>query len=230
MQWGRNRSAAGAPVAVFPILSLLCALAVAGCNTVAQQQPATFAVTRGATVAFDSIDGPPREVFDRLVQDLNAEARDRRLAVTSRDGNSAYRVRGYLGAQSAPKQSTVSWVWDVYDRDQHRVLRITGEEKIAGSRKDAWQALDEAATRRIAHSGMEQLAAFLASSPDAPQTVSAIAYGSDASPEAAGIVRISTATVDPVPMEAGQAVPASPQQRAASTDYQVPSEPPRGTN
>jgi hypothetical protein len=229
MQRGRNRSAAGAPAGILPILSLLCAFAVVGCNTVAHQSPTASAELRGATVAFDSIDGPPRDVFDRLVQNLDAEARERRLAVTSRTGNSAYRVRGYLGAQSTPKQSTVSWVWDVYDRDQHRVLRVTGEEKLAGAHKDAWQALDDAAVRRIAHDSVEQLATFLAPMEGSAQP--AVAYSNDTSPEAAGIVRMPAARIDPLQSDAASLEQAlSSKQRAAVTGYQIPSEPPSGTN
>ena len=57
------------------------------------------------------------------------------------------------------KQTTIAWVWDVYDGDERRALRISGEE-TAGRRRDAWAAADDA-SRRIARTGMDQLAAFL---------------------------------------------------------------------
>ena len=50
---------------------------------------------------------------------------------------------------------------DVYDGDQHRVVRLSGEEKIAGR---ASASADDQALRRIARAGMDQLAAFLATS------------------------------------------------------------------
>src|SRR5262249_21281650 len=40
-------------------------------------------------------------------------------------------------------------------------LRIADEETGAGSRAEAWNAADDAVLRRIAHSGMDRLAAFL---------------------------------------------------------------------
>ena len=105
---------------------------------------------RGATVAFESIDGPPPGQFHKLVHDLNDEAQTRRLAVISRESPSAYRVRGYLAAKVVQKQTTISWVWDVFDQDDHRALRITGEETAKGRHRDAWAAADDDMLRRIA--------------------------------------------------------------------------------
>jgi hypothetical protein len=58
-------------------------------------------------------------------------------------------------------QTTVSWVWDVFDQDEHRALRISGEETAKGRPRDAWAAADDAMLGRIARSSMDQLAAFL---------------------------------------------------------------------
>ena len=82
----------------------------------------------GPTIAFDSIDGPPVGVFNRLVDNLSAEAQGRQLAIASREGAANYRVRGYLAAQVIRGRTHISWVWDVYDDDKLRALRITGEE------------------------------------------------------------------------------------------------------
>ena len=83
------------------------------------------------------------------------------FAVISREQPSAYRVRGYLAATVAKHQTTISWVWDVFDQDEHRALRISGEETAKVRHKDAWAAADDAMLQRIAQSSMEQLAAFL---------------------------------------------------------------------
>ena len=104
-----------------------CAMALAGC-TLDGQPSLSAAQPRGATVAFESIDGPPPGQFRTLVQNLNDEAQTRRLAVISRESPSAYRVRGYLAAKVVKGQTTISWVWDVFDGDDRRALRISGEE------------------------------------------------------------------------------------------------------
>lgn len=199
MRWGQGWSAFSASAKIFLLLPLV-ALALGGCNTTGPQSLA-LSGAQGATVAFDSIDGAPRDVFDRLVQELNVEARSRNLAVVSRSGGAAYRVRGYLVAEDSAKQGTISWVWDVYDGRQQRVLRITGEQAITGKQQDTWKALDGPVVQKIAHDSIAQLAAFL-TSPDA--TPAQVAYGDGSSPEAAGILRvlsISAAPADVAPQE-----------------------------
>jgi hypothetical protein len=181
---------------------LTIALALAACNPdsqgVSAQQP------RGATVAFESLDGLPPAQFQRLVRNLNDEAQSRRLAVISREQPSAYRVRGYLAATVTKRQTTISWVWDVFDQDEHRTLRISGEETAKVRHKDAWAAADDAILQRIAQSSMEQLAAFLTSPEVAPGTAPAtepqiaLADPSESSPEAAGIFRIFRPQADPI--------------------------------
>jgi len=181
---------------------LTAAYALAACNH--DSQGVSSQLPRGATVAFDSLDGLPPSQFQQLVKGLNDEAQTRRLAVISREQPSAYRVRGYLAATVAKNQTTVSWVWDVFDQDEHRALRISGEETAKVRHKQAWAAADDAMLRRIAQSSMEQLAAFLTSPAVAPGTAPptepqiALADTSDSSPEAAGIFRIFRPQADPI--------------------------------
>ena len=116
----------------------------------------------GATVAFESIDGPPPQVFDRMVSVLDNESKLRNLSIVSREGASAYRVRSYLSAQVSHGRATIAWVWDVYDRDQQRALRLAGEEpagKTAG--RDAWAAADDLVLRKIAQAGLSGLAGMI---------------------------------------------------------------------
>ena len=150
-----------------PLMAGACVVTLAGCGPDGAPGPMA-GLPRGATVAFESIDGPPPVQFAKLVHDLNTEAQTRQLAVTSRDSPAAYRVRGYLAAQVAKGATTISWVWDVFDQDQRRVLRISGAETEKGRRGDAWNLADDTMLQRIAHSSMDQLAAFLTSPSTAP--------------------------------------------------------------
>ncbi|HSJ39833.1 MAG TPA: hypothetical protein VK955_02115 [Xanthobacteraceae bacterium] len=124
--------------------------------------------------------------------------------MTSREQPSAYRVRGYLAIKLTKHQTTITWVWDVFDQDEQRALRISGEETAKGRHRDAWAAADDAVLGRIAHASMEQLAAFLTSpevtpgaapSPTEPQV--AMTNPGESSPEAAGIFRMSHTQADP---------------------------------
>jgi len=210
MEWSGNRCARGEtrPFA-FAGFVLACALTLAGCNQ--DGQAVSAAQPRGATVAFDSLDGLPQTQFRKLVQDLNDEAQSRRLAIISREQSSAYRVRGYLAAKVSKHQTTITWVWDVFDTNEQRALRISGEETAKIRHKDAWTVADDAMLRRIANTSVEQLAAFLTSPDVAPgtgpapepgppaETQAVAAVPPDASPEAAGIYRMSHPQADPIP-------------------------------
>jgi hypothetical protein len=194
-------------------------ITLAGCNPnnapdLAAAQP------RGASVAFESIDGLPQKQFDTLVQDLNDEAQARRLAVMAREAPSAYRVRGYLATMAARGRTTISWIWDVFDRDKQRALRISGSETATAGSGAGWQAADNATLQRIAASSMAELAAFLTSPAVAPGTPGVggrqVAFAAPAafSPEAAGIFRIFRPHADPVsdpaPVQAAAAGEAEP--------------------
>ena len=101
-----------------------------------------------STVAFESIDGPPPQVFDRMVSVLDSESKLRNLSIVSREGAASYRVRSYLAAQVIRGRTMIAWVWDVYDNNQQRALRLTGEEPAGKAGRDAWAAADDLVLRR----------------------------------------------------------------------------------
>jgi hypothetical protein len=115
----------------------------------------------GATVAFESIDGPPPQVFDRMVGVLDSESKLRNLQVVSREGAASYRVKSYLAAQVSRGQASIAWVWDVYDSGQQRALRLSGEEPAGKAGRDAWNAADDLVLRRIAQAGFSGLSAMV---------------------------------------------------------------------
>ncbi len=186
-------------------LTAAAALLLAGCQT-AQQGPGAAAPPRGATVAFDSIDGLPPYQFHTLVEELNREAQTRQLPVQSRLQPTAYRVKGYFAASVERGRTTVFWVWDVFDRDQRRALRISGSAPANG--RD-WNAADAGLLQKVAQSSMVELAGFLNSpanatdNPAAPPVGPALALANTGSPEAAGIFRV--AHTDPIMGNGAQA-------------------------
>jgi hypothetical protein len=115
----------------------------------------------GSTVAFESIDGPPPQVFDRMVGVLDSESKLRNLSVVSREGQAAYRVRSYLAAEVNRGRTTIAWVWDVYDSNQQRALRLSGEEPAGKAGRDAWSAADDLVLRKIAQAGFSGLNAMV---------------------------------------------------------------------
>src|ERR1700712_2634179 len=113
------------------------------------------------TVTFESIDGPPPQVFDRMVNLLDSESKLRNVAIVSREGSASYRIRSYLAAQVSRGRTTIAWVWDVYDRDQQRAIRLSGEEPAGKAGRDAWAAADDVVLRRIAQAGLTGLSGMI---------------------------------------------------------------------
>ena len=150
------------------LLAIACALG--GCASGGAGGGSFAMAGSGATVAFESIDGPPPQVFERMVSVLDSESKLRNLQVVSREGSASYRVRSYLAAQVSRGRTTIAWVWDVYDRDQQRALRLSGEEPAGKAGRDAWAAADDLLLRRIAQAGLSGLSAMVngTSPADAP--------------------------------------------------------------
>jgi len=150
--------------------ALLVACALGGCaGTGGGSGPFAMAAGGGSTVAFESIDGPPPQVFDRMVGVLDSESKLRNLSIVSREGQAAYRVRSYLSAQVVRGRTKIAWVWDVYDSNQQRALRLSGEEPAGKAGRDAWAAADDLVLRKIAQAGLSGLSGMINGTPaDAP--------------------------------------------------------------
>ena len=195
--------------------ALALALCATGCGSTGPTLNPSAAV-RGTTISFESIEGPPPAVAQRIVRSLSEEMGARQVVVVPAGGQAQYRIRGYLAAQP----TSIAWAWDVYDGAQQRAFRLRGEEQAAG--RAAWTGADEAVLRRIARSSVEQFAALVsaprsAPSPETPQPTwgwGLIAAFDDFRPEAAGIVRVLRP--GPAPMALG----AAPE--AAAPDIPLP--------
>lgn len=162
---------------VLAVMLLAAATALGGCagGGGAANSYAMASAGSGATIAFESIDGPPPLVFDRMVGVLDSESKLRSLSVVSREGSAAYRVRSYLSAQIVRGKTVIAWVWDVYDANQQRALRLSGEEptSVKGGR-DPWQAADDLVLRKIAQAGFSGLSNMINGTPDAPGAAPAL--------------------------------------------------------
>src|SRR5262249_15547327 len=67
-------------------------------------------------------------------------------------------------------KTVIAWVWDVYDANQQRALRLSGEEPAsAKGGRDPWSAADDLVLRKIAQAGFSGLSNMInGTSPDAP--------------------------------------------------------------
>jgi hypothetical protein len=143
------------------LLAMVCGLGGCAGSVAVSNSYAMAGGGSGPTVAFESIDGPPPQVFDRMVGVLDSESKLRNLSIVSREGQASYRVRSYLAAQVNRGRTTISWVWDVYDANQQRALRLSGEEPASKAGRDAWSAADDLVLRRIAQAGFSGLSGMI---------------------------------------------------------------------
>ena len=160
MQRGLGRSAAGARPAGIGwsyggLAVLLAGLGLSACVNTGQIVNLTEG-RPGTTVAFESIDGAPPAVFQKLVDSLKEHAGTHQLSIVPA-AQASYRLHGYLATHGEDGSRSIAWVWDVYDGDQRRVFRVSGEEK-ADKGGSFWDAADDAILHRIARTGMQQLA------------------------------------------------------------------------
>jgi hypothetical protein len=190
----------------FSALLLAAAFVLGGCasngaaTSGASGAFAMASASDGPTIAFESIDGPPPQVFDRLVGVLDSESKLRSLSIVSREGAAAYRVRGYLSANVVRGKTMIAWVWDVYDRDQQRALRLSGEEPAGKIGRDAWAAADDLVLRKIAQAGLSGLAGMINGTPQQDATPPAatpdkrgpaVANADELTPAASNVVALS---------------------------------------
>ena len=148
--------------AVAAVTLLVIACGLGGCaGGVAASSSFAMASDDGPTVTFESIDGPPPQVFERMVSVLDSESKLRSLSIVSRESSAAYRVRSYLAAEVSHGGAVIAWVWDVYDRDQQRTLRLSGEEPAGKAGRDPWAAADDLVLRKIAQAGLSGLTAMV---------------------------------------------------------------------
>ncbi|BAB49752.1 msr2684 [Mesorhizobium japonicum MAFF 303099] len=76
-------------------------------------------------------------------------------------------LKGYFSAISEGKDTTVIYVWDVYDPSGNRLHRINGQMKApsvnsaAGAGADSWKGVSPATMQAIADQTIDQFAAFL---------------------------------------------------------------------
>ncbi len=186
----------------FAALVVAAACALGGCagGGAVSDSFAMAGAPSGPTVAFESIDGPPPQVFDRMVGVLNSESKLRNLSIVSREATASYRVRSYLAAEVSRGRTVIAWVWDVYDQNQQRTLRLSGEEPAGKAGRDPWSAADDLVLRKIAQAGLSGLSGMIngTTPADAPPVAPAparrgpaVASADPASP-ASGELRVSS--------------------------------------
>ena len=110
--------------------------------------------------------GATVEAAAPLTERLAIRARERGIALAGSSGGqtSTHMLKGYFSALTEGADTTVIYVWDVYDPAGNRLHRINGQQKAASVKGgDGWAAVAPATMQAIADATIDQLAAWLGS-------------------------------------------------------------------
>ncbi|WP_210320248.1 hypothetical protein [Pseudaminobacter soli (ex Zhang et al. 2022)] len=116
-----------------------------------------------ARVYFAPLVGASVEAATSLSERLATRAKDRGIRITgSSDTTTTHLLKGYFTPLVEGRETTVIYVWDVYDPTGNRIHRISGQQKVTSAGGEGWAAVPDAAMQAIADSTVEQLTGWLA--------------------------------------------------------------------
>lgn len=119
-----------------------------------------------ARIQFAPIVGTSVEAATTLSERLSLRARERGMRLTgSGDTTTTHVLKGYFTPLTEGKQTTVIYVWDVYDPAGNRVHRISGQQKAISSSGEGWPAVPPDTMRLIADATIDQFAQWISAAP-----------------------------------------------------------------
>lgn len=141
--------------------------AAAGTTPAAPTPAQTAAVLGNTRLQIAPIVGASVEAATPLTQRLAARAKESGITLAGSAGQGATHVlKGYFSTISEGKNTTVIYVWDVYDPAGNRLHRINGQQKaptVSGT--EGWAAIPPVTMQAIADQTMAQLTNWLAGRP-----------------------------------------------------------------
>lgn len=168
------------PLARMPsLLVALTALVFAACSpSIEASDPPALPTVASAKVAFEPVTGLPDDRTPFFAAALGRAAAEQQLNVVGRGSEEVdYRLKGYVTARSQGDVTVVSYVWDVFDRDNARLHRIEGEERLPAALPNPWQTVTDDALQALAQDTVTKLQAWLGSG--APVTTSELPAEND---------------------------------------------------
>lgn len=150
-------------------LGPVVALALAGCQETTTTAARPRVDAPGVPVSVQSISGAPDQVTTRFASMLGEAAAERKMEIVASNAPARFRVRGYLTAHPTEDgQTSLAFVWDVYDEAKKRAQRVQGESLgKRGGAEDPWSGIDQTIVAKAASDSMDAIATFLVSVPPA---------------------------------------------------------------
>ena len=110
--------------------------------------------------------GASVEAATPLTAELQTRARQRGITLAgSADQAATHVLKGYFSTMTEGKDTTVIYVWDIYDPAGNRLHRINGQQKSPSvGATEGWPAVAPATMQAIADQTIDQFAAWLGGS------------------------------------------------------------------
>jgi len=114
---------------------------------------------------FDPIVGATVDAAMPLTERLAHRAKARGIKLAgSTDGSATHVLKGYFSTLTDGGQTTVIYVWDVYDTEGNRLHRINGQQKAPAGSGEGWAAVPASTMQAVADATIDQLTSWLAGS------------------------------------------------------------------
>jgi hypothetical protein len=158
---------ASTPAPADPATGAAAAPSVSGQSaTPAAQGTIDPAKVARARIQFAPIVGTSVEAATALSERLSLRAKDRGMRLTGTgDIATTHVLKGYFTPLTEGKQTTVIYVWDVYDPAGTRVHRISGQQKAVSSGGEGWAGVQPDTMRQIADATIDQFAQWISAAP-----------------------------------------------------------------
>lgn len=112
--------------------------------------------------------GATVEAATPLTERLAMRARERGMTLVGSAGGQSptHMLKGYFSAVTEGPDTTVVYVWDIYDPAGNRLHRINGQQKAPSVKGgEGWSAVSPATMQAVADATIDQLAAWLGNRP-----------------------------------------------------------------
>lgn len=112
--------------------------------------------------------GATVEAATPLTERLSMRARERGITLVGSVGaqSATHMLKGYFSAVTEGPDTTVIYVWDIYDPAGNRLHRINGQQKAPSVKGgEGWSAVSPATMQAVADATIDQLAAWFGNRP-----------------------------------------------------------------
>ncbi|WP_320410199.1 hypothetical protein [Mesorhizobium sp. Root157] len=98
-----------------------------------------------------------------MTEQLQTQARQRGITLAgSMDQSATHILKGYFSVLTEGKNTTVIYVWDIYDPAGNRLHRINGQETAATvNGAEGWTGVAPATMQAIANTTIDQFSSWL---------------------------------------------------------------------